>query len=161
MRQSRYTFDGSLPTPPAFAMNVDAKVRMAVRERNAIDALLQHKATEQDLQVLEALAECSVRAIRHARKLAYCRHLDPDQLAQCERVMFRLAHALRRAAGRKEATGVYGLDAVDRQCVIEADQWCGAMTERGAIPRAVWLMAYRDGAQNRGRVVVPAWEKLQ
>lgn len=161
MRQSRYTFYGRLPTPPAFAMNTDAKVRMAVRERNAFDALLQHKATDQYLQVLEALAECSVRAIRHARKLSYCRHLDPDQLAQCERVMYRLAHALRRAQARKETTGVYGLDAIDRQCVIDADQWYGAMTEQGAIPRAVWLMAYRDGVQCRGRVVVPAWEAVQ
>jgi hypothetical protein len=49
---------------------------------------------------------------------------------------------------------------VDRQCVIDAQEWHAAMTAKGSIPRAVWLMAYRDGVQRRGSVVLPAWETL-
>lgn len=161
MRARKYRLDGELPTPPAFAMAGDAKVRMGVRERNAVDALLAHRATEQDIGVIESLIEASVRAIKKARKLSYCSHLDADQLAECERVMYRAAHAVRHAKDRHAATGTYGLDALDRACIVAMDEWYGAMTERGAIPRAVWLMAYRDGATNNGRVVVPAWEKLQ
>lgn len=158
---SRYRINGELPIPPAFSASLEARVRMATRERAAFDALLEHRASLQDLGVLECLVECAIRAVRHARKLAYCKHLDPDHLTQCERVMQRAGHALHRAKDRHERTGVYGLDALDRQCLIEADQWYGAMNERGAIPRAVWLMAYRDAVQKRGSVVLPAWEKLQ
>lgn len=160
MRQSRYLVDGELPMPPALQMDVSAKVQMAARERLAVDALLAHKATADEVGVLESMTECAIRAIRHARKLSYCRHLDADLLAHCERVLFRAGHALLRAKSRHAATGVYGLDATDRQCVVELDEWHGAMTARGAIPRAVWLMAYRDGVQRRGSVVLPAWEAV-
>lgn len=160
MRTSRYRIDGALPIPPAFAIAGEARLRMCVRERNAVDALLAHRASDDDISVIESLLEASVRAIKKARKLSYCSHLDPDHLDQCERAMYRAAHALRHAQSRHEATGTYGLDAQDRACIVAMDEWYGAMTERGAIPRAVWLMAYRDGATNNGRVVVPAWEKL-
>lgn len=146
--------------PPAFALNLDAGIRMALREREAFDAMLAHEATDDHIGVLEALAECSVRAVWHARKLTYCRHLDLEQLSECERVMFRAGHALHRARRRHAECGVYGLDSVDRKCIEDADQWHGAMTAKGAIPRAVWLMAYRDGVQRRGTVVLPAWESL-
>ncbi len=159
-RKSRYTIGGGLPMPPALAMDASAAVRMATRERLAVDALLAHQATAEHIGVLEAMAECAIRAIRHARKLSYCRHLDAGQLDACERVMQRAGHALARAKDRHAATGVFGLDATDRACVQDLDEWHGAMTQRGAIPRAVWLMAYRDGVQRRGSVVLPPWESL-
>lgn len=159
--KSRYRINGELPVPPAFSASQASRVRMATRERAALDALLGHTATLQDLGVLECLVECAIRAVRHARKLSYCSHLDAAMLDECERVMLRGAHALHRAKDRHERSGVYGLDALDRQCVIEVDQWYGAMNERGAIPRAVWLMSYRDAVQKRGAVVLPPWESLQ
>lgn len=151
----------ALVSPPTFAMQQEAKNRMATLERKAVDALLEHRATEEDIGRLEQMAECGIRAIRKARKLPHCRHLDQDQLGEAERAMQRGAHAIHRAVERQKATGVYGLDALDRQCIQDFDAWYGAMTERGAIPRAVWIGALADQLHKRGRVVLAPWESLQ
>lgn len=151
----------ALVIPPCFATQQSAKNQAATKERVSVDALLAHEADAEHMGRVEAMIEVAIRAIRKARKLPHCKHLDPEQLDEAERVMVRGAQALLKAKGRQRETGVYGLDASDRAAIQAMDEWHGALSARGAIPRAVWIGALSDAVHNVGRIVIPSLETTQ
>lgn len=147
--------------PVSFALPAEKAIKLAMPEAEAFDALLAHKATPQQFGIVECICEVGIRAIRKAKDAPHCRHLDPEALEQALRDFERAGHALKRAKDRHDRTGVYGLDAVDRQCLIELRDWNAALNSPGHIPRAIWFAALRDGAFHRGGVKLRAWEALQ
>ena len=146
--------------PVSFALPAGKAIKLALPEHEAFDALLAHTATDEQFGIVECICEVGVRAIIKARKAPHCRHLDPDALNQALRDFYRAGHALKRANARHESTGVYGLDAVDRQCIIEMREWQGILNTPGNIPRAIWFAALRDGAFQRKGIHLPPWESL-
>jgi hypothetical protein len=147
--------------PPSFALPAEGRLRLSVPERNAIDALLAHTATPEQFGIVECICEVGIRAIKKAQKAPHCKHLEPEALSQALLDFHRAGHALDRIKARKETAGVYGLDAYDRNCILEMDGWNGALQAPGFIPRAIWLAALRDGAHRKGRVVLIPLEQLE
>lgn len=147
--------------PVSFALPATKALKLTLPETEAFDALLAHTATPEQFGIVECICEVGIRAIRKAQKAPHCRHLDPEGLEQALRDFGRAGHALTRAKERHDRTGVYGLDAVDRQCVIEMREWNAILNSPGNIPRAIWFAALRDGAFQNGGVKVPEWEALQ
>lgn len=144
-----------VPVPPAFAAQREARNEAETLNRNAIDALLAHRATGTDMGRIEAMAEVAIRAIRKARKTPHCKHLDRDALDEAETVMLRAGRAILRAKDRQCPTGVFGLDSGDRKAIEAMDAWHGAMSRQGEIPRSIWLWAAQEAQEGRGRVLIP------
>lgn len=140
---------------PLFAMDATCRNLLATSERVAMDALLEHRATPDNMAEIETLIETSIRAATMAR--TQCPHLEPASLDRALATFHRAAWSLRHAKGRHKATGVYGLDAADRAALIEADQLVGEMRAPGMILRKTWLLAFRASVAGSG-VVIPALE---
>lgn len=146
--------------PVSFALPVGKAIKLALPESEAFDALLAHKATDEQFGIIECVCEVGVRAIIKARKAPHCRHLTADGLTAALRDFHRGGHALKRAQARRQSAGVYGLDAEDRQCIIEMREWHGLLNTPGNIPRAIWFAALRDSALQKAPIVLPPWDTL-
>lgn len=134
---------------PMFALDVAARNTLATQERKAYDALLEHRATLDDVTQIETVCETSIRAIQIAKKEASA-HLDQSALDDALKVIYRGAYAMRHSRQRHAETGVYGLDAADRQALIELDDLIAEMRKPGVITRRVWLKALRGSLTGQG-----------
>lgn len=134
---------------PLFSLDAQASNRLAVTERIAMDALLDHKATADHIGQLETLIETSIRATNIAKRDALP-HLDQSALDEALEAFFEAARAIRRAKIRHEKAGVYGLDAADRAAMILADQLVGEMRKPNVILRKTWLKAFRESLSGSG-----------
>lgn len=147
-----------IPVNPMFALDVHARNRLAITERAAFDALLEHRATDDNIGELETLIETAIRAIGITQR-ENLPHLDASGLSEALRVFHRAAWSLKRAKARHQETGVYGLDAGDRGALIQADHLVAEMRQPGVILRKTWLAAFRESYSGKG-VRIPAWEEM-
>lgn len=139
---------------PCFALPQEGRNQLEVRERAAVDALLEHRADKDDIGTLTTMFQTAIRAIRISH--AEAAHLfEPGALAEAQRVVMRAAHGLLSAEQRHDRTGVYGLDAIGRQHIIEADQLIGDCRKPGRITRRVWLLAFRESMRVRSGLRIP------
>lgn len=160
MRKTGARFRRNLqPINPMFALSTEASNELSKAERRAMDALLEHRATDSDMGALEVLVESSIRAIRISQTTPNP-HLDPQALEAALRVFQRAGWSLRHAKQRHAQTGVYGLDAADRAALIEADQLVGEMRKPGVVLRKTWLRALKNSFTGNG-IKLPALETLQ
>ena len=143
-----------IPINPLFALDVSARNRLAATERKALDAILGHCATEDDVSQVETICETAIRAITIAKSEAP-EHLDMSALDQALESIYKAARAMRKARARHDASGTYGLDAADRQSVIDLDFLIAEMRKPGVITRRVWIKALRDSMSGQG-VRIPA-----
>lgn len=134
---------------PLFALDAHARNRLALTERVAMDAILDHKATADHIAEITTLIEASVRAVLITKEQALP-HLDGSALDATLQAFYRAARALINARRRHETTGVYGLDAEDRAALIQIDQLVGDMRKPGVILRKTWLQALRDAYKGAG-----------
>ncbi len=134
---------------PLFSLGAEAANRLAITERIAMDALLDHKATPDHIGQLETLIETSIRATLIAKRDALP-HLDPASLDEALEAFYEAGRAIRRAKIRHDKTGVYGLDAADRAAMIQADLLVGAMRKPNVILRKTWLKAFRESMSGTG-----------
>jgi hypothetical protein len=141
---------------PLFSLGAEAANRLAIAERIAMDAMLDHKATPDHIGQLETLIETSIRATLIAKRDALP-HLDPASLDEALEAFYEAGRAIRRAKIRHDKTGVYGLDAADRAAMIQADLLVGAMRKPNVILRKTWLKAFRESMSGTG-VRIPAPE---
>lgn len=148
-----------IPVNPMFALDIHARNRLATTERQAFDALLEHRATADHVSEIETLIEASIRAIGITQR-ENLPHLDGSGLAEALKVFHRAAWSIKRAKARHTQAGVYGLDAADRAALIQADELVAEMRQPGVILRKTWLMAFRESYMGRG-VVIPAFEELE
>lgn len=147
---------------PLFALTSEARNVMGTSERRAMDALLEHRATDSDCSQIMTLIEASLRALRKTMKLAHqMPHLDPEALQAADRVLSRAGWAIYRARERWEQTGVYGLDAADRSALIEADTLVGHMRQPNVIQRKTWMAALREAAHDKQGVTLLPFEECQ
>ena len=145
--------------PPAFRLPPGKALKLATVESEAVRAILEHRADEEQIGVLDVMVETSIRALDLAPKRPHhCGHLDPAALAEGLRVMHRAGHALTHARYRHETGGVYGLNAADRQAITDMADWHAALNAKGAIPRAIWLQALRSAATGQGVKLIPLEE---
>jgi hypothetical protein len=135
--------------PPSFAFTLATENHLAAQERISLDALLQHRATNEDAGRVMGMLEIAIRAIRIARKHSACRHLDPAGLDQAEKVMHRAGHAIHRAKQRHLQHGRFGLDAADRRALIDAEALNADLRKPGVILRLVWGLASKEACQTR------------
>lgn len=142
--------------PVSFRLPAGREIKLAMVDSEAVRALLDHKANHEHIGALEVMAETGIRALQLAPKRPkHCGHLDPAALRHAMLAMHRGAHAIRHAKARHEASGVFGLDAADRNAIMDLADWHAAMNAKGAIPRAIWLQALRDAAAGSGVVLMP------
>lgn len=147
---------------PLFALSSEARNVMGASERRAMDALLGHRAADDDCTQIMTLIEASIRAIRKTLEQAQeMQHLDPEALRAALRVFNRAGWSIYRARERFEATGVYGLDAADRSALIQVDELIGEMRRPGVILRKTWMAALRESWQSRKGVTLMAFEECQ
>ena len=139
---------------PLFSLDAEAANCMAITERIAMDALLDHKATPDNIGQIETLIETCIRAVKIAKRDALP-HLDPASLDEALEAFHEAGRALRRAKIRHDKTGVYGLDAADRAAMIQADSLVGEMRKPNVIMRKTWLKAFRESLNGSG-VVIPS-----
>lgn len=142
---------------PMFALDVSARNRLAATERKAMDAILEHCATKDDIEQIETLIETTIRAIGIAKDLP---HLDAEGLEAALKVFNRAAWSLKHAKARHKEVGVYGLSASDRDALIQADHLVAEMRKPGVITRKTWLAAFRESYAGKG-VLIPAFEELE
>ena len=143
---------------PMFALNAECRNALAVPERRAMDALLEHRATDDDIECIETLIEASIRAVRISIETSS--HLVHAQLETALAALYSAALGLRNSKARKAAVGVYGLDAADREALIALDGLVMQMRKPGVILRKTWLAAFR-GAMSKQGVVIPKQEQSQ
>lgn len=148
-----------IPINPLFAMDAHCRNKLATVERRAMDALLEHRATKDDIEQIETLIEAAIRAVRMA-KVDNLEHLDTEALDAALATFNRAAWAMKHANARHKEVGVYGLSASDREAVIQADQLVAEMRKPGVITRKTWLNAFRESAKGHG-VSIPALEELE
>lgn len=145
-----------LSIPPAFRLPAGHELRLAAVESDAVRDLLAHKATDEQMGVLEVMVETSIRALTLAPKRPkHCGHLDPFAIQEGIRVMHRAGHALTHARYRHETGGVFGLNAADRSAIEEMADWHAALNAKGGIPRAIWLQALGLAVRGRGVQLIP------
>lgn len=114
-------------------------------ERKAIDALMEHKATDDDIGCIEAMLEAAIRACMLTIEQGLP-HLDEKQLRDCIEVFMEAARAIKMAGLRKEQTGVYGLNGPERTAIYDAHELVGQMRKPGIILRRTWMQALRQAA---------------
>jgi hypothetical protein len=148
-----------IPINPLFAMDPHCRNKLAIVERKAMDALLEHHATKDDIEQIETLLEASIRAVNLA-KAEGAQHLDAEALDAAVKVFNRAAWSIKHAKARHKEVGVYGLSASDRDALIQADQLIAEMRKPGVITRKTWLAAFRESYAGNG-VVIPAFEELE
>lgn len=148
-----------IPVNPLFALDIHARNRLATTERAAFDALLEHRATADNIGELETLIETAIRAIGITQR-ENLPHLDASGLADALKVFHRAAWSIKRAKARHQDNGVYGLDSGDRTALIQADHLVAEMRQPGVILRKTWLAAFRESYAGKG-VAIPAFEELE
>lgn len=147
---------------PLFALSAEARNVMGTSERLAMDALLEHRATDSDCAQVMTVIEASIRAIRKSLEVVdEMPHLDPEALRAALRVFSRAGWSIYRARERFEATGVYGLDAADRGALIQIDGLVGEMRKPNVIFRRIWMAALRESWQSRTGVTLMPFEECQ
>lgn len=139
---------------PLFALGIESRNALGVMERAAVAALLEHRATLEDVNVVRSMLQVAIRAVRITHKETPDLY-EPGALAEAQRLVMRGALAVRAARQRFDSTGVYGLDSTDRRHVIEADELIADCRRPGRITRRVWLLAYRQNLADRGGISVP------
>lgn len=139
---------------PLFALNTASRNRLASTERVAMDALLEHRATADNVGEIETLVEASIRALRIAQREGFT-HLDAEGIEQALMVFYRAAHAIKAARERHAKVGVYGLSFAGRAALIEADQLVAELRRPGVLLRKTWLMAFREAYSGRGVEIPP------
>lgn len=142
---------------PMFALSTAASNMLSKTERVAMDALLEHRATADNVAEISSLIEASIRAIGIARNEGH-QHLDPEALEAALKVFNRAAWALRHARARHQTTGVYGLDSSDRAALIQADELVGQMRKPRALQRRIWLLAFKQAYSGHGITLMPLEE---
>lgn len=141
-----------MPMPPSFAITQVARNNLGVRERAALDAILSHHANKDDLDSLVGMIEAGIYAARIAAKHPACTHLDPEGLKAAEAQFMAAGWAIHHAKRRYDESGVFGLDAADRQALIDAEALSADMRTPGVILRTVWVQAFRMAIERRGGI---------
>ena len=139
---------------PLFALGIESRNALGTMERASVAALLEHRATAEDVNTVKSMMQVAIRAVRITHKETPDLY-EPGALAEAQRVFMRAALAVRAAAKRFDATGVYGLDGTGRAHVIEADQLIADSRKPGRITRRVWLIAYRQNLADRAGIPIP------
>lgn len=136
---------------PLFSLATESRNVLATQERRALDTLLAHEGTLDEIEQMETVTETAIRALKLGKDLP---HIDADGISQALEVCYQAARALRKARGRHETSGVYGFDAEGRKALEELDSLVDELRKPGVITRKVWLMAYQESLKGAG-VVIP------
>jgi hypothetical protein len=139
---------------PLFALGIESRNALGTMERAAVAALLEHRATPEDVGLITAMLQSSIRAVRLTHKETPDEH-EPGVLDEAQRVIMRAALAVRAARQRFDKTGTYGLDSAGRAHVIEADELIADCRKPGRITRRVWLLAHRQNLADRAGIPIP------
>lgn len=139
---------------PLFALAIEGRNALGTMERAAVAALLEHRATREDIGVVGSMMQVAIRAVRITHKETPDLY-EPGALAEAQRIAMRAILAVRAAIHRFDSTGVYGLDAAGRQHVIAADELIADARKPNRITRRVWLLAYRQNLASRGNLTIP------
>ena len=139
---------------PGWAQSEESKRDQALKEAIALQSLLAHTGTDDEMGHWASLLEIALRMcsiVKDAKKHPY---LDPEAVHEAHKTFMRAAWGLHKAQQRHAETGVYGFDAADRKALIEAEAFVAAFRE--SVPRLVWARAIREAlTAKRGVVITP------
>jgi hypothetical protein len=149
-----------LPTVslPGWAQAEDSKRDQALKEAIALQSLLAHTGTDDDMGHWSSLLEISLRICKHLDEQRPD-YLDLHEIHCANRTFTRAAWGLHKAMHRKTETGVYGFDASDRAALIEAENYVAAFRE--SVPRLVWARAIREALAAKAGIPLTPLEQLE
>lgn len=143
---------------PGWAQAEESKLDQALKEAVALQSLLAHTGTDDEMGHWSSLMEIVLR-ICHALKKRPTQYLDPEAVHEAHKCFMRSAWALHKAAQRHKDSGVYGFDAGDRAALIEAEEYVAAF--RQSVPRLVWARAIREALTAPHGITLKPLEELE
>ncbi len=144
---------------PGWAQSEESKRDQALKEAIALQSLLAHTGTDDDMGHWSSLLEISLRMCRIVSDAKKHPYLDPEAVSEANKTFTRAAWALHKAAQRHKDSGVYGFDAGDRAALIEAESYVAAF--RQSVPRLVWARAIREALDAPQGITLKPLEELE
>lgn len=140
---------------PCWAQAEESKRDQALKEAVALQSLLAHEGTDDDMDHWSSLLEIVLRICANYQEgEERADYLDPEAVHEAHKTFMRAAWGLHKAQQRHGETGVYGFDAADRKALIEAEAFVAAFRE--SVPRLVWARAIREAlTAKKGVTITP------
>lgn len=128
--------------PPAFATTGDMDMRLGLRMRQAVDALVTGSGDWDDMMGCESelIVGTHLQRIAAARPTEH--QIEPDSLGELRSALVEVAQAMAAIKARHRATGRVGCSGEERAAVLLLADLMDEM--RRALPRRLWLLAYRE-----------------
>lgn len=128
--------------PPSFATTGDMDMRLGLRMRQAVDAMVTGSGDWDDMMGCESelIVGTHLQRIAAARPTEH--QIEPDSLGELRSALVEVAQAMAAIKARHRATGRVGCSGEERAAVLLLADLMDEM--RRALPRRLWLLAYRE-----------------
>ena len=128
--------------PPAFATTSDMDMRLGLRMREAVDALVTGQGDWEDMMGCESELIVGIHLQRIAMARPTEHRVEPESLGELRSALVEVAQAMASIKARHNATGRVGCSGEERQSILLLADLMDEM--RAALPRRLWLAAYRE-----------------
>lgn len=145
-----------LPIPPMFGFTPETSRRLAMRDRQAIDAVITGTGTLDDILAVECIAVVQIYMLRDAIARPARHQAEPDGLATVLQTLERdVAPAVYGVISRYRETRRVGCSGIERQALLMLAEISDQTLS--ALPRRLHSEAYAYAVKNpQVRIEVPA-----
>lgn len=133
--------DRIMPVPPAFGTQSKTQTLLALRTREAIDAMISGSGAWEDMMAADSDLVCAIHLQRIAAKRPAEHQVEPEAIAALCSELVGIARAMRGIKDRHDRTASIGVNGEERAAMLRLADIMDEM--RQALPRRLWLMAYR------------------
>lgn len=142
---------GKVIIPPAFGTTADMDMRLGMRMRQAVDAVIGGSGTWDDLMGCESELIVSIKLCAIAVQQPDAHEVEASALHALDDRLCAIAAAVYAIKQRERETGRVGCSGDQRLALLELADIVDET--RRALPRRLWLLAYR-AAYDVPKVVV-------
>lgn len=128
--------------PPAFGTTSDMDMRLGLRMREAVDALVTGSGDWEDMMGCESELIVGIHLQRIAMARPTDHQVEPEALKALRSALVEVAQAMASIKARHNATGRVGCSGAERAAILMLADLMDEM--RAALPRRLWLLAYRE-----------------
>jgi hypothetical protein len=139
--RKKYRPRQALTMPAPYRTTKTADTGLSLKSRAAVDAVASGAGTAQDLAGVETDLAIAAELQRIAAKSPNDHDVSPEAIQALGVELLGIASFLREVRQRHRETGRIGCTAHQRSALMRFADLCDEM--RQAIPRRLWLMAYR------------------
>lgn len=128
--------------PPAFGTTGDMDMRLGLRMREAVDALVTGQGDWEDLMGCESELIVGIHLQRIAAARPTEHQVEMESMDSLRSALVEVAQAMASIKARHKATGHVGCSGDERAKILLLADLMDEM--RRALPRRLWLLAYRE-----------------